>query len=153
MSRFSKYLLLFLLINIASGTYFPSFSLSPVIRRCCLHHGIALLEFPFCWGGLCPSARSVPARPSRPRSSHPSGKVVSGSFSSKLGMQTKNFEISSVCREGFCRLCQSPGGGLAAAGFWFLSSAPAGTRYTPHPAKYRNHFKVRLSTVSTDMGK
>lgn len=57
MSRFSKYLLLFLLINIASGTQFPSFSLSHVIRRYYLHHRTAVSKFSF--GRREPSPRTV----------------------------------------------------------------------------------------------
>lgn len=145
MSRFSKHLLLFLLINIASGTYFPSSSLSHLIKRYYLHHPIAVIKFFFCCGER--SHRTVFAPQSftvcRRTSSDCSGsrKGVSGSFHSKLGMQRKNSEISSPAWEGSWRVCQSPGNGSAAGGFGFCP--------LPLHARDTQHVPPNTKTIST----
>lgn len=129
MSRFSKYLLLFLLINIASGTHFPSFPLSQVVRMYRVHHshgGLLLLQGAI-WGDSSAPQHSMPA----------SCPLQKGS-ARELSLQTGNAEAAfwhfTAAPKGFWMLCQSLGSGSAAGG-WSSVPCPSCTPPTPPHAK------------------
>lgn len=156
MSRFSKHLLLFLLINIASGTYFPSFSLSHLIKRYYLHHRIAVIKFFFCCGAR--SHRTVFAPQSLQYADVPDLTVQvlergCWQFSFQTGNAEEEFWNFLPSPGRFLKGLSEPWQWFGSGRFWVLSSAPTRTRYTPRPAEYQNYFNVKLSACSTDMGK
>lgn len=111
MSRFSKYLLLFFLINIPSGVCFAWSCFSPLTRSCCdipvLHHPLPMWRAESAPGHLvwllgCCLVTQVP----------------SDGFYSTLGMQQDSSEVPSSSQEYFWRFIH--GWARGSLEFWLL---------------------------------